>query len=51
MLNGEVKVMLITMCSIKSVQLSDDTRERAYLGDIIRAVLSWDPCLRGLSGW
>ena len=45
MLNGEVKVMLITMCSIKSVQLSDDTRERTYLGDIIRAVLSWDPCL------
>ena len=51
MLNGEVKVMLITMCSIKSVQLSDDTRERTYLGDIIRAVLNWDPCLRGLSGW
>ena len=51
MLNGKVKVMLITMCSIKSVQSSDDTQERTYLGDIIRAVLSWDPCLRGLSGW
>ena len=26
-------------------------RERTYLGDFIRAVLSWDLCLRGLSGW
>ena len=55
-LNGKVKVMLITVCSLKSVQSSDGTptvgtRERSYLGDIIRAVLSWDPCLRGLSGW
>ena len=23
----------------------DGPRERTYLGDIIRAVLSWDPCL------
>ena len=37
-LNGKVKVMLITMCSLNSVQSSDDTRERTYLGDIIRAV-------------
>ena len=24
---------------------------RAYLEGTIRAVLNWDPCLRGLSGW
>ena len=42
-LNGKVKVMLITMCCVrylKSVQSRDDTRERAYLRDIIRAELS-----------
>ena len=51
-LNGKVKVMLITMCSLlKSVQSKDDTRERTYPRDIIRAELIWDPCLRGLSGW
>ena len=44
-LNGKVKVMLITMCSLKSVQSRDDTRERTYLRDINRAVLSWNPCL------
>ena len=42
MLSGKVKVMLITGCSLRSVQSSDGTRERTYLGDIIRAVLSWD---------
>ena len=29
----------------------DGHRERAYPGYIILAVLSWDLCLRGLSGW
>ena len=33
-LNGEVKVMLITMCSIKSVQLRDGPRERTYIWEI-----------------
>ena len=47
MLNGEVKVMLTKVCSLQSV-LSRDSgpREKTYLGDIIRAVLSWDLCLR-----
>ena len=31
MLNGKVKVMLITVCSLKSVQSSDGTRERTYV--------------------
>ena len=29
----------------KSVQSRDGTQERAYLRDIIQAVLSWNPCL------
>ncbi len=37
-LNGKVTVVLRVYDNV-------DTR------DIIRAVLSWDPCLRGLSGW
>ena len=48
-LNGKVKVMLTKVCSLSSVQSRDGPRERAYLGDIIRAVLGWDLCLRGLS--
>ena len=51
-LNGKVKVMLLTMCSqLKSVQSIDGTRKRTYLRHSTRAVLSWDSCLRGLSGW
>ena len=52
-LNGKVRVMLITctICSLKSVKSRDGTRERTCLRDIIRAELSWDLCLRGLSGW
>ena len=51
-LNGKVRVMLLTMCSqLVSVQSSDGTRKRAYLRHSTRAVLSWDSCLRGLSGW
>ena len=50
-LNGKVKVMLLTMCSLlMSVQSSDGTRKRTYLRHSTRAVLSWDSCLRGLSG-
>ena len=45
--NGKVKVMLITICSLKSAKSRDDTRERMCLRDIIRAELSWDLCLRG----
>ena len=45
-LNGKVMVMLTTVCSIQSVLSRDSPRERTYLGDIIRTVLSWDPCLR-----
>ena len=33
------------------VYYCDGHRERAYPGYIIQAVLSWDPCLRGFSGW
>ena len=51
MLNEKVRVMLTKVCSLKRVLSRDGPRDRAYLGDIIRAVLSWDPCLRGLSGW
>ena len=40
-LNGEVKVRLTT-CTVCSQGRTWKT---------IRAVLSWDPCLRGLSGW
>ena len=50
-LNGKVNELVITVCSLRRVLSRDGPRERAYLGDIIRAVLSWDPCLRGLSGW
>ncbi len=50
-LNGKVRVMLTMVCSHPSVQSRDGPREGAYLGYIIRAVLSWDLCLRGLSGW
>ena len=50
-LNGKARVMLTKMRSLSSVLSRDGPRERADLGDIIRAVLSWDPCLRGLSGW
>ena len=50
-LNGKVKVMLTKVCSLSSVMSRDGPRERAYLGDIIRAVLSWDLRPRGLSGW
>ena len=50
-LNGKVKVMLTKVCSLQSVLSRDGPRERTYLGDIIRAVLSWDLCLRGLSEW
>ena len=41
MLNGEVKVRLAVY----------GVFARAYLEDTIRAVLNWNPCLRGLSGW
>ena len=37
-LNGKVKVMLTTVCSIQSVLSRDSPRERTYMGDIIRAV-------------
>ena len=33
-LNGKVRVMLTTVCSIKSVLSRDSPRERTYLGDI-----------------
>ena len=49
-LNGKVKVMLTKVCSLSIVPSRGDLREGAYLGGIIRAVLSWDPCVRGLSG-
>ena len=51
-LNGKVKVMLTRDCGFATrVCYREMVLMWAYLGDIIRAVLSWDPCLRGLSGW
>ena len=41
--------MLTKVCSLQSVLSRDGPRERTYLGDvgdIIKAVLSWDLCLR-----
>ena len=44
-LNGKVRVMLITMCSLKSVKSKGDTRERTYVSERHHPSLKlcWDP--------